>query len=318
MRPNIINAWINDTDIALSAHSPRLSLSRKRKAITTPPISPKRRAVLGELPGANPNRRAAMQDNDHPKVESSSTPTLHESPRKTLRTPSPTKRQKLHHAKEATTFDESWENQVPSDFQDATPKASNILRNQREQGVLPLRSNPPSQLLQHTYFQALSDSSEPVTSPSRETSSASGTSKRSTSPVKRVLALQDVGGGIRFMDLGDDFWELGDHCRGLFLNLRDDASGQQVVPASVAKRVQGDALIRPYHIDNEGEGQHSEAALLAELAAVRKINLSSRRCSRDGESEGEWNTAVHAVLLRLAILDDTEKFGSFPVGFRNV
>lgn len=315
MRRNTINAWLSDTDSALSLRSPPTSLAAKRK-----------RTVLGELPSArtNPranqrtNQRTTMQDDERPKAKSHSTPGLHRPLTRTPRTPSPTKRQKLGHTRDAATGDESLGFQVLAHVQDATPRASDFLANHRQQTALSLRGNSTNQPLQHTYFQALSESSEPATSPSREPSSASGTSKRSTSPVKRVLALQEVGGGIRFMDLGDDFRELGDHCRGLFLDLRDDASGQQVIHPAVAKRVQEDAPVRPYHVDNGEDSHNCEAVLLSELAAVRNINISSRRCSRDGESEGEWNTAVHAVLLRLAIHHDTERFGTIPVGFRNV
>jgi hypothetical protein len=192
MRPAVISAWQHD--VAASAIACLDS--------TSPPSNPLKRVHLFEETASPPNqqspkRRRIALSNIVPNPQNMSANAKDRPPRKKTRTPSPQKRGKY----------------IPDDIENqlGTPRARPHL--------LPHCFDPPS-----SYQEALvADQDEPEPpqrrSPSRRApsdSDAPSTSKRSASPVKRVAALQDVGGGIFYQELSDNGAELGTEGQKLF------------------------------------------------------------------------------------------------------
>ncbi|KAM4059159.1 hypothetical protein HRG_007975 [Hirsutella rhossiliensis] len=100
-------------------------------------------------------------------------------------------------------------------------------------------------------------------------SSSSATSRRSTSPIKRVAALHEIGGGIFFRNLSDNAEELENEGRQLSWDLDDSASGLKTIPRSL------------------------------EFSCIKAVVRESRRCDEECEPEAEWNGAVHGLILRI-------------------
>ncbi|KAK7423043.1 hypothetical protein QQX98_001333 [Neonectria punicea] len=149
--------------------------------------------------------------------------------------------------------------------------------------------------------------SNPPTLTSSQSHSQSSLSKRSSSPVKRVAALRDVGGGITFQDLGTNKEHLGEGGKRLFLKLRDIADKMGILPNAIMDEISAadpELCVRPFHLK---EDTRSNNVLLAELKDIQAITRRSLRCDRDLEGEAEWNNAVHSKILRSALGESDEE-----------
>ncbi|KAF2453094.1 hypothetical protein BDY21DRAFT_357261 [Lineolata rhizophorae] len=275
MRSAVISAWQHDVAASAAAYSG-----------STPPPTGRKRPHLSEPSETSSNqqslkRRRVALSSIAINPRNVSAHTKDRSPSKRTRAPSPRKR--------------------GNNGSDVATK---------ELGTPRTRSQPPIPRFdpQSSYREALaadSDESEipQPRSPSRPAqteSDAPSTSKRSTSPVKRVAALQDVGSGIFYRELSDNGTELGTEGQELFWLLQDSSLGIAALPAALEPELLPEqGRIRPFQIDTTDLRSRDE--LLAELETVREINRASRRCVRDSESEPEWNNSVHGTLLRLAL-----------------
>lgn len=314
MRPAIIEAWIQDVNRAKPTVSPRSAHETLTSPRHNPPVfdspttSPpaKRRRVLGDLPSSSLNSQIMMASQD-PLDASARKP-----PRRSPRTPSPTKRQAAQKLDGEARIVEG------GGLGDETPRATKPRRGNTFAAHERLVPSAGAAMPPHdTYSDSLARAEPPEASlPSRNTSShtsTSGTSsfKRNSSPVKRTAALQDVGSGIHYRGLSDSGRELGTGNQKLLRDLRAAAEGIGVIPAAIANVVEDEIRIRADTIDKEATDVDFSRE---ELRAVRKLNSASKRCERRFESEPEWNVAVHSVLLRLALGDDP----SNPVVFRTM
>lgn len=156
-----------------------------------------------------------------------------------------------------------------------------------------------------SYVKALvhtdSDNAPPVFD-AEAISSSSAPSKRSTSSVKRVAVLHDIGGDIFFRSLSDNAEELGTEGRQLSWDLDDSSSGLKTVPKALWD---GDKSCRessrrtsatPFHFDDTQDRDIGD--LRSELSCIKEVVRKSRRCDEESEPEAEWTSAVHGLLLR--------------------
>ncbi|KND86760.1 hypothetical protein TOPH_08626 [Tolypocladium ophioglossoides CBS 100239] len=144
-------------------------------------------------------------------------------------------------------------------------------------------------------------------------SSSSAASRRSTSPIKRVAALQDVGGGLFFRNVSDNAEELGNEGRQLLWDLDDSASGLKTIPSPLwegdksFREALGGRRPHPSHFDDADN--RDLADLHRELSCIKEVIRESRRCDEECEPEAEWNTAVHGFLLRIVFGGDDSCVG---------
>ncbi|KPM44076.1 hypothetical protein AK830_g2421 [Neonectria ditissima] len=151
---------------------------------------------------------------------------------------------------------------------------------------------------------------EPGAGSSKTFISNQSSTKRSTSPVKRVITLRDVGGGVFYEDLNGNQMHLGSGGQELFGDLSDVADKVGILPASIRQDIataESATRIRDFQLNTEETRNRSD--LLDELSQIRKINRLSRRCERDLEGEAEWNHAVHSAVLRLALGSEDDEVG---------
>ncbi|KID96594.1 hypothetical protein MAJ_07433, partial [Metarhizium majus ARSEF 297] len=136
--------------------------------------------------------------------------------------------------------------------------------------------------------------------PDAETASTSSatSSKRSKSPVKRVVDLCSLGGGVYFRNLSPKAEALGPEGQTLFYDLSDMASGLRTIPKSLW--------------DDNHHFQNMDG-LYGDFASIKKIVEESTRCDDKLEPECEWNHAVHGRLL--AHVFGSKRDGA--VGFRS-
>ena len=147
------------------------------------------------------------------------------------------------------------------------------------------------------------DSEKPSLSRTSTNTGTSVTSKRSTSPVRRAITLQDVSGGISYTKLNQPNQNireaLGDSGAELYVQLRRIARYQAVVPDGIAQQLREGIP----DFDDSMCGRHdrrSRGDLLVELAGVKRLALKSNRCAKNWDYEAEWNSAVHRPLLDMA------------------
>ncbi|KID82056.1 hypothetical protein MGU_10626 [Metarhizium guizhouense ARSEF 977] len=153
--------------------------------------------------------------------------------------------------------------------------------------------------------------------PDAETASTSSatSSKRSKSPVKRVVDLRSLGGGVYFRNLSPKAEALGPEGQTLFYDLSDMASGLGTIPKSLwddnhhfrseLGREPHPSHFNVCHADMDG--------LYGDFASIKKIVEESTRCDDELEPECEWNHAVHGRLL--AHVFGSKRDGA--VGFRS-
>ncbi|KAG8412861.1 hypothetical protein J3458_013294 [Metarhizium acridum] len=145
--------------------------------------------------------------------------------------------------------------------------------------------------------------------PDEETVSTSSatSSRRSKSPVKRVIDLESLG--VRFRSLSKAE-ALGPEGQTLFYDLSDLASGLGTIPKSLWDD-------SPEFRNELGRKPHESYFTYAgdicqDFATIQGIVEHSIRCNDELEPEGEWNNAVHGKLLA-HVFD--KKHGA--VGFRS-
>lgn len=142
------------------------------------------------------------------------------------------------------------------------------------------------------------------------TSSATSNSKRSTSPVKRAVALQDLSGGIFFTAVTDTAEELGSLGQDLWWDLEATRSGAATIPRLLWDTDEnfradlGGGKLPRFLLD--ADDSRELEVLQRELEMVRKLNRRSRRCEKDGDPEAEWNNRVHSPLLDM-VFDSNEE-----------
>jgi hypothetical protein len=289
MKGPSIRAWISTVAGSQEDFQNDVAVSAKRACDSPPP--PKRRKILGDIAVNLANMPPRSPTKSATKVGRADTDKINLDPPKRYptrtRTPSPTKLASLFAAGDT----------------DQTPR-------------------PPVSTASHGSFLALDDSQPddiPRASSDSEsrTSQSTGASHRSSSPVKRVAALRQVAGGVTYPSLSDDAAELGVECKWFWDKLQevvDDAVG--IIPAVLKGDATFASLVRRkprecwFASEDNGIGS---AAVRQELESVCNIVKTAKRCSAEGDSEAEWNSAVHSPVLRLALGHDEDN-----VCFRHV
>ncbi|KAF4991913.1 hypothetical protein FDECE_13855 [Fusarium decemcellulare] len=161
------------------------------------------------------------------------------------------------------------------------------------------------------YAQALSaelattrDTDNALTLRDPETLSPStGASTRSRSPVKCVASLHQVRGGIFYSNVTDSGDELGEIGQQLLWDLSDTSKSANTIPKRLWDSDQtfredvGLCRLPAFFFDRDDKREIDD--LKREYASIKEISEASRRCEEECETEAEWNSAVHGLLLRL-------------------
>ncbi|KAF2740440.1 hypothetical protein EJ04DRAFT_455555 [Polyplosphaeria fusca] len=220
------------------------------------------------------------------------------SPKKRMRTPSPSKNQRQY-PDDAYSPDD--------DIDDPTPR-----RDRFAPSAYPIPNL--------SYIEALSN--EPIVdgddlqgrSPTRS-HTQSQSSNRSASP-KKITSLWNVGNGVIYTHLANTTAskreQLGDNGFALLEKLEDVGDGP-VVPARLKQRLAEADMgkVKQHQFDTSDERPVDE--LLWELRTIQDIISLSHRCSVNRDHETEWNNRVHTKVLELALGNDET-----GVGFRSV